>query len=327
MSGPEPAFRLTRRLTVGCAAVFSLLALSGCFLFVTPDEQDAAIARCGRDDGNYYQLRADDSFSCMRIRLPAVPAKKPCPAVVIFPGGAYGVLAIDKEGNDYAEFLNRHGIAGIVVKYPLGSMFGHYKRHPAMLEAAQRSIRLVRYHAAHLGIDPDRIGVMGSSAGGHLAGLTMIGSGKGDPDSPEPVERVSARPDFAVLCYPVVTMSEKCAHRVSRDNLAGSDPPPELLDKLSLEKNIPADCPPVFLWLTLEDKTVDPENSRMLEAALKSKKVFYRAYFYPKGPHGMGLLNGSYAEKYPETAQWPGELLKFLREIRVPVRMTAEVEK
>ena len=323
----ESSVHFSRRLIYCSAALLSAWMLSGCFLFITPDKPDAAIGQCGKNDGIYYQLHPDDSYSCMRIHLPAVPAKRPCPAVVIFPGGAYGVLAIDKEGNDYAEFLNRHGIAGIVVKYPLGSMFGHYKRHPAMIHAAQRSIRLVRYHAAHLDIDPDRIGVMGSSAGGHLAGLTMIDSGKGNPDSSDPVERVSARPNFAILCYPVVTMSEKCAHQVSRDNLVGSDPSQELLNRLSLEKCIPGDCPPVFLWLTLEDKTVDPENSRMLEAALKSKKVFYRAYFYPKGPHGMGLLKGSYAEDYPETAQWTGELLKFLQEIKVPVRTEAETGK
>ena len=327
MSGSEPVFKSFRRLTLCCAAVLSAWMLSGCFLFITPDKPDSAIPQCGKNDGKYYRLHPDDSFSCMRIHLPENPAKEPCPAVVIYPGGAYGVLAIDKEGNDYAEFLNRHGIAGIVVKYPLGSMFGHYKRHPAMIDAAQRSIRLVRYHAERLGIDPKRIGVMGSSAGGHLAGLAMIRDGKGDPRSPDPVERVSARPDFAVLCYPVVTMSEPCVHGVSRDNLAGSSAPRELLDLLSLEKNIPKDCPPVFLWLTLEDKTVDPENSRLLEAALKRKKIFYRAYFYPKGPHGMGLLKGSYAEQFPETAKWPGELLKFLQEIRVPVRTQAETPK
>lgn len=246
----------------------------------------------------------------MRIYLPERTAA-PCPAVIIFPGGAYGVLAWEKEGKAYAEFLNRHGIAGIVVKYPLGSLFGHFARHPAMLHSAQRAIRLIRCHAAKLKIDPNRIGVMGSSAGGHLAGLCAVFPGKGKADSDDPAERVSARPDFVVLCYPVVSMSAPCTHQMSRKNLIGSDPSPELQNQLSLEKGITKDFPPVFLWLTLEDRTVDPENSRLLEAALKRNKIFYRACYYPHGPHGMGLLTPSEKRKYPEAAKWPDDLLKF----------------
>ena len=160
---------------------------------------------------------------------------------------------------------------------------------------------------------------MGSSAGGHLAGLTMISDPNGNGASPDPVERVSARPDFVILCYPVVTMDGKYAHWRSRENLLGSSPPQELCDGLSLEKRISSDCPPVFMWLTLEDETVDPENGRMLLAALEQKKIFHRAYFYPHGPHGMGLLNESQAARYPEAAGWSGEMLKFLNEIKIPV--------
>lgn len=293
--------------------------LSGCgsFLFLRPELPAAEIPRAAADPGRRYRLTDDDNLSCLMIHLPPEAKKRPVPAVVIFPGGAYGVLAMDKEGNDYARFLNRHGIAGVVVKYPLGSIFGHFKRHPAMLHAAQRAIRLTRYYAPQLGIDPKRVGVMGSSAGGHLAGLTVICESVGDPRADDPADRLSAHPDFAILCYPVVTLVGEKAHRLSRRNLIGGDPAPGLPELLSLERNIPADCPPVFLWTTLEDRTVDPENSRMLAEALRRGKAPYRAIFYEHGPHGMGLLDADEAEKHPETAKWPQELLKFLREQNV----------
>lgn len=258
----------------------------------------------------------------MRLYLPETesPERAPCPAVIIFPGGAYGVLAWEKEGQAYAEFLNRHGIAGIVVKYPLGSLFGHFARHPAMLNAAQRSIRLIRSNAKKLNIDPHKIGVMGSSAGGHLAGLCAVCESAGKPDSADPAERVSARPDFAVLCYPVVSMEAPCTHRLSRSNLVGDTPDPELLKQLSLERRITKNAPPMFVWLTLEDRTVDPENSRLLEAALRKNGVIYEVHFYPHGPHGMGLLNGSERKKYPEAAVWPSQLLKFFEQIGIAAK-------
>ena len=317
----RPAVSFCRRRFLPAFMGCALPLLSGCFLFVWPEKSDALIPENSPQDHSCYQLHENDSYSCMRIHLPAAPdqRKKPCPAVVIFPGGAYGVLAWDKEGNHYAEFLNRHGIAGVVVKYPLGSLFGHFKRHPAMLNAAQRAIRLIRYHAPKLGIDPNRIGVMGSSAGGHLAGLTAVWESAGNPVAPDPVERVSAKPDFVILCYPVVSMSEPCTHALSCKNLTGTKPDPALLAALSLEKRITPECPPVFLWLTLEDQTVDPENSRLLESALKKNHVVFRSFFYRHGPHGLGLLTAEEKKKYPETARWPDELLQFLRDMNIPV--------
>ena len=313
----KPFSLVCTRLFCTVAALSASLLLSGCFLFVEPEKSDALIAQSRPGDRTNYALSASDHYSCMRIHLPPENFPRPCPAMVIFPGGAYGVLAWDKEGNAYAEFLNRHGMAGIVVKYPLGSMFGHYRRHPAMLNAAQRSIRLIRYHAKALGIDPDRIGAMGSSAGGHLAGLTAVRDGRGDPKSSDPVERVSARPNFAVLCYPVVSMSAPCTHELSRKNLVGSDPPEALLRELSLELQIKPDCPPFFVWQTMEDKTVNPVNSRLLADALERNGVPCWVTFYPHGPHGMGLLTDDEKKRYPDTAQWSGELLRFLRERKI----------
>jgi len=299
------------RLIVGGGVLF---LLSGCFLAVSPERPPEEIPRARRGDTHYYQLSADDNFSCLRIHLPPAEVPRPVPAAVIFPGGSYGVLAIDKEGNDYARFLNRNGIAGIVVKYPLGSIFGHFRRHPDMLNAARRAIRLTRYYAPQLGIDPGKIGVMGSSAGGHLAGSTVVCAETPDPLAADPVERCSGRPDFAILCYPVVTMEGDRVHKLSRGNLLGDDPPTELKKRLSLEQNLPDDCPPVFLWTTGEDRTVDPENTRMLDRALCRKRIPHRTVIYERGPHGMGLLTPEEAEKYPETAKWPLEMIKFLRE-------------
>ena len=300
-----------------------LFLLTGCFLFVSPELPPEKLAESSAGDSRYYRLFGDDDFSCMRLHLPAEKLPHPVPAVVIFPGGAYGVLAIDKEGNEVAEFFNRRGIAAAVVKYPLGSCFGNYRRHPAMIAAARRALRLLRYHAPKLGIDPGRIGAAGFSAGGHLAGLTAWLPGwDGDPDAADPVERVSARPDFLILSYPVVTLEGDRAHRTSRENLIGTSPEPGLAADLSLQNLVTAGSPPVFLWTTLEDRTVDPENSRMLAAALEREKIPSRVFFYPRGPHGMGLLTPSERAEYPDAAKWSEELLGFLAERGV----TAEPE-
>ena len=292
-----------------------MFLLAGCFMFVSPELPPEKLAEATAGDSRYYRLSDGDDFSCMRLHLPPDAKSRPVPAVAIFPGGAYGVLAIDKEGNDVAEFLNRRGIAAAVVKYPLGSCFGHWRRHPAMIDAARRALRLLRYHAPKLGIAPDKIGAAGFSAGGHLAGLTAWLPGwSGDPGATDPVEHVSARPDFLILCYPVVTLEGESAHRTSRENLIGTSPEPGLAAGLSLQNLAKAGSPPVFLWTTLEDRTVDPENSRMLEAALEREKIPHRVIFYPHGPHGMGLLTPSQRASYPDAAKWSGELLAFLAE-------------
>ena len=303
-------FRLMR-LSAGFGVLF---LLSGCFFTVTPERPGEEIPAAARGGSAWFQVTPGDNLSCLRVFLPPASFRRPVPAVVIFPGGAYAVLALEKEGSDYAEFLNRHGIAGIVVRYPLGSMFGHFSRHPKMVDTARRSIQLVRHYAPQLGIDPKRVGVMGSSAGGHLAGLCIVCGDAADPGSKDPAMRQSSRPDFAILCYPVVSMADKCTHRRSRENLLGSDPSAEVLKQLSLEESMPGNAPPVFLWTTGEDTTVDPENTRLLDKTLTDKKIPHRTVIYEKGPHGMGLLSSSQAEKYPETAKWPQDMIEFLRQ-------------
>ena len=284
---------------------------------MTPERPSGEIPAAAGGDASWFQVMPGDKMSCLRIFLPPAAFRRPVPAAVIFPGGSYAVLALEKGGTAYASFLNRHGIAGIVVRYPLGSIFGHFSRHPDMVDVARRAVQLTRHYAPQLGIDPRRVGVMGSSAGGHLAGLCVVCKDAADPHGSDPVVRHSSRPDFAILCYPVVTMTGKSAHRRSRENLLGSDPAPELLKQLSLEQSLPDGAPPVFLWTTLEDTTVDPENTRLLDAALTRRKIPHRTILYEKGPHGMGLLSPSRAEKYPETAKWPEAMIEFLRQQKI----------
>ncbi|MBR4885143.1 MAG: alpha/beta hydrolase [Lentisphaeria bacterium] len=298
-----------------CAA--ALLLLSGCFLFVLPDEPSSEIANAAKHQPGKktYHLYDDDWFCALQIFLPA-KTTKPVPAAIIFPGGAYGVLDFHVEGTEYAKFLAANGVAGIVVKYPLGSIFGHFRRHPAMQQAAQHTVRLIRIHAKALNIDPAKVGTMGSSAGGHLAALTALGNTEGEKDAADPVKRFSAKPDFVIMCYPVVTM-DTVAHKTSRSNLLGSNPTQEQIDALSLEKQVAPGFPPTFLWLTLEDQCVDPENGKQMDAALKKHNIPHKTLIFQHGPHGMGLLNEKQKQLYPETAAWSGELLKFLQEQKI----------
>lgn len=228
----------------------------------------------------------DDDKPTLTAFLPE-PDKATGAAIVICPGGGYGGLA-PHEGAGYAEWLAENGIAGIVLKYRLGSK-GY--RHPAMLSDAARAVRLTRTKAAEWKIDPKRVGIMGSSAGGHLAStlLTHFDAGKaGDAD---PVERESSRPDLGILCYAVITMGPN-THGGSKKNLLGENPAPELLELLSNERQVTRDTPPTFLWHTYEDAAVKVENSLEFAAALRSAGVPFDLHVYQKGGHGMGLGGG-----------------------------------
>jgi acetyl esterase/lipase len=213
------------------------------------------------------------------------PVKASGGAIVICPGGGYGGLA-DHEGSQYARWFNEMGIAGFVLKYRLGSA-GY--RHPAMLNDAARALRAVRARAGEWNVDPKRIGIIGSSAGGHLASTLVTHFDAGQPDSPDPIERVSSRPDLGILCYPVITMTDPHAHKGSRKNLLGTNPPPELIELLSNEKQVTKTTPPCFLWHTWEDNGVHIENAMMFAAALQAAHVRFEIHVYERGPHGLGL--------------------------------------
>jgi acetyl esterase/lipase len=227
-------------------------------------------------------------------------------AMVICPGGGYGHLAAH-EGNDYALWLNQHGVACFVLKYRLGS---NGYRHPAMLQDAARAVRLVRARALDWKIDPHRVGIMGSSAGGHLASTLLTHFDSGTPDARDVVEQQSSRPDFGVLCYPVISLGEY-AHRGSKANLLGTNPPPELVKLLSNELQVTANTPPCFLWSTCEDKTVPVENSLIFVQALRKNQVPFDLHIYQRGKHGLGL-----ADKPPFTNPhpWAADCLFWLKQ-------------
>jgi acetyl esterase/lipase len=228
------------------------------------------------------------------------------PAIVVCPGGGYGALA-PHEGNDYALWLNQQGISAFVLKYRLGSA-GY--RHPAMIEDAQRAIRLVRARAAEWKVDPQHVGIMGSSAGGHLASTALTHFDNGKKDAPDEIDRQGCRPDFGILCYAVITMGEN-THQGSRRNLLGDHPDPALIELLSNEKQVTKDTPPCFIWHTWEDKAVKVENSLEFAAALRKAGVPFALHIYEKGGHGMGLRDKA---PFTHAHPWSHDLAFWLQE-------------
>ena len=229
---------------------------------------------------------ADTDIPTLTAFLPD-PDKATGAAIVICPGGGYGGLA-GHEGAGYAEWLAEHGVAGIVLKYRLGSK-GY--RHPAMLNDASRALRLTRSKAADWKIDVKRVGIMGSSAGGHLASTLLTHFDVGNPEATDPVERLSSRPDLGILCYAVITMGE-FTHQGSKKNLIGTDPDPALVELLSNEKQVTKETPPTFLWHTFEDTGVKIENSMQFASALRTNGVPFELHIFQKGGHGLGLGGG-----------------------------------
>lgn len=237
---------------------------------------------------------------------PAARTSPAQPAMVILPGGGYGGLA-GHEGRDYALYLNREGIHGFVLKYRLGS---HGYRHPAMLQDAGRAVRWVRAHAAEWGVDPHRIGIMGSSAGGHLASTLLTHHDAGDPLAPDPVERVSSRPDLGVLCYAVISMGP-FGHAGSRRNLLGENPSADLIEDLSNENRVNATTPPVFIWSLRDDGAVPIENSMLFASSCRRHKVPFELHLYDGKPHGIGL--GTKPPDFGNPHAWTADLLAWLK--------------
>lgn len=226
-------------------------------------------------------------------------------AMVICPGGGYGGLA-PHEGNDYALWLNQHGVTAFVLKYRLGS---HGYRHPVMLQDAARAVRLVRGRASEWSVDSHRVGIMGSSAGGHLASTLLTHFDAGKPDATDPIERESSRPDLGILGYPVITMG-RYTHRGSRDNLLGKNPPAELVALLSNELQVTKETPPCFVWHTWEDNAVPLENSLDFAAALRKAGVPFDLHVYQQGRHGLGLADKPpFAHPHP----WAADCLFWLK--------------
>jgi acetyl esterase/lipase len=246
-----------------------------------------------------------DATDIPQIRIYPAPADKATGAcVVVLPGGGYSHLATDHEGQQVARWLNSIGVTAAVVTYRLGPKY-HY---PAQLQDAQRGIRYVRAHAEELKIDPHRVGIMGFSAGGHLASTVSTHFDAGESTSQDPVARQSSRPDFSILGYPVISLKSSFTHSGSKKNLLGENPDPALVENLSNETQVTKETPPTFIFHTYEDKGVPVENALVYFAALRKHQVPAEMHIYQMGPHGVGL-----APKNPVLSTWKERLADWMK--------------
>jgi acetyl esterase/lipase len=239
-----------------------------------------------------------------------LPAKRTATgqAVIICPGGGYGRLSYNWEGSDPARLLSARGIAAIVLKYRLPNSKSNITPHLSPLADAKRAIRIVRANAAKWNIKKDRVGIMGFSAGGHLASTLATHFDAGNAAAADSIECQSSRPDFAVLVYPVISMSKPIMHAGSRNNLIGATPDSSLAKLYSNELQVTKETPPTFLVHASDDKSVPVENSLLFYQALKDHGVPAEMHIYPTGGHGFGLAIG---KSYLET--WTDRLVDWMR--------------
>lgn len=240
----------------------------------------------------------------IRVYPPAAD-KNTGAAVVICPGGGYGILAYDHEGHQLAEWYRSMGVTGVVLQYRLAPRY----RHPSPLQDVQRAIRTVRARATEWKVDPQRVGVMGFSAGGHLASTVSTHYDTGNKDSADPVEKESCRPSFSVLGYPVINLVESWAHKGSGKNLLGDKATEDQLKDLSNDAQVTKDTPPAFLFHTSEDRGVPAENSIAYYSALLKNGVPAELHIYQWGPHGVGMAPGE-----PAVESWTEQLHGWLRQ-------------
>jgi acetyl esterase/lipase len=224
--------------------------------------------------------------------------------IVVAPGGGYQNLAMDHEGRQVAAYLNAMGVSAFILKYRLGPKY----HHPIQLGDAQRAIRIVRSRAQELGVLPDRIGMMGFSAGGHLTSTAGTHFDRGKAEAADPIDRASSRPDFLILGYPVISFDPAIAHMGSRRNLLGESPDAKLVDLLSTDLQVTSETPPTFLFHTTADTGVPAENSVRFYLALKKAKVPAEMHIFEPGPHGVGLALGD-----PALGSWPVLLTNWMR--------------
>ena len=229
-------------------------------------------------------------------------------AVIICPGGGYAALAYNWEGTDVAKLLNAKGITAIVLKYRLPNSKSNIVPNISPLMDAKRAIRMVRYYAAKWNIKKDKIGIMGFSAGGHLASTLGTHFDNGNLNTADSIEQMSSRPDFMILVYPVISMSKTIMHRGSRNNLIGDKPSDDMAKLYSNELQVTKQTPPTILFHATDDKAVPVENSLLFYQALKDNGVPVEMHIYPAGGHGFGLALG---KGYLET--WTDRLIDWLK--------------
>jgi acetyl esterase/lipase len=229
--------------------------------------------------------------------------------VVVCPGGGYGGLAMDHEGTQVAEFFNNLGVTAFILKYRTANKERPGPLHPAPLDDARRAVRLVRYRAKDFGVDPNRIGIIGFSAGGHLASsaATRFEFGLGNGDA---INNASSRPDFLILGYPVISMEPGVTHNGSRNNLIGPNPDPKLVEEMSTDRQVTKHTPPTFIFHTSADTAVVPENAVRFYTACKKAGVPVELHIYEKGPHGVGINPKNVA---PGTDTWKERLTEWMK--------------
>jgi acetyl esterase/lipase len=264
----------------------------------------------GAPDSNGITV-PEEKYDGVRVRNVSVPEmyvylpekdKNTGKAVVICPGGGYGILAMDHEGYDVAKWLAERGVAGIVLKYRLPN--GH---HLIPAGDARRAIRTVRANAAAWGIDPEKVGIAGSSAGGHLASTVGTRFDAGNPQATDPVERFSSRPAFMLLLYPVISFKEEFGHMGSRRNLIGEGNDWKMVDMYSNELHVTDQTPPTFLVLADDDKSVVPRNSIEFYSALKANGIMAEMHIFREGGHGFGIRKNNIPAD-----NWPNLFLDWL---------------
>lgn len=269
-----------------------------------------------RETGEVTIFDTADIVRVRNVQKPDIavflPSKKNATgeAVVICPGGGYGILAYDWEGSDIARWLNSEGIAAFVLKYRLPGSKSNIIPYKSPLMDAQRAMRQVRYHAEKWNIDPGKVGVMGFSAGGHLASTLSTHYDAGDPSNEDPVEQESCRPDFSVLVYPVVSFTKEYTHVGSRENLLGKDADPELVKHFSNELQITEDTPPAILIHSGDDQVVPVENSMVYYHNLQKKGIISEMHIYPYGGHGYSLAIGQ-----GHLSTWPDRVIEWIKYI------------
>ena len=286
-----------------------ILALTLCAAFGAPAQQ----APLPIQDGQVLPLwvgSAPGALGTQDSDIPAITVYLPrtvtanTPAMIVCPGGGYVNLAMNHEGRQVANYLNSLGMASFVLRSRLGPRY----HHPVELGDVQRAIRTVRAHAVEWRLDPSRIGIMGFSAGGHLAMTASTHFDGGKPNDQDVIERASSRPDFTVLGYPVISMTEAWTHQGSKSNLLGANPDPELAKSLSGELSVTKQTPTTFIFQTNADTTVPAENSVYYYLALRKAGVPAEMHIFEKGPHGVGLANDD-----PALSEWSKLLANWLR--------------
>lgn len=302
-----------------CLVILQLL-----FIYVCGSSQNITLPLWPEEIPNYKgtgsqeKWDTSDIISVTNVQNPNIavylPAKRQATgqAVIICPGGGYWALAYDWEGIDVAKWLNSKGIAGIVLKYRLPTSVGQVVPHESPLMDAKQAMRLVRYHALEWNIDPEQIGIMGFSAGGHLASTLGTHFDYGNTYASDQIERISCRPDFMILVYPVITMTKPFMHKGSRNALIGEYPETALAENFSNELQVSEDTPPTFLIHAGDDKGVPVDNSLVFYQALVENNVPAEMHIYPTGDHGFSLAIGK-----GHLSNWTNACIEWMESLEV----------